>query len=45
MDDSDKLKIDNLDQKLIWAKNHILSLEQAIDTLQASVDLLNEKIP
>ena len=45
MDDPDRIKLEDAAQKLIWAKNKLLSIEQAIDTLQASIDLLNEKIP
>ena len=32
-------------QAQAWAKNKLLAIEQAIGTLQAAVDLLNEKIP
>ena len=38
-------KLDNLDSAMLWAKNKLQNIGQDIDTLQASVDLLNEKIP
>ena len=38
-------KLDNLDTAMTWAKNKLQNIGQDIDTLQASVDLLNEKIP
>jgi hypothetical protein len=38
-------KLDNLDAAMLWAKNKLISINQDIDTLQASVDMLNEKIP
>lgn len=39
------LALGNLDQAMTWAKNKLLAIHQDIDTLQVSVDLLNEKIP
>ena len=38
-------KLGDLDQAMTWAKNKLLNISQDIDTLQAAVDLLNEKIP
>jgi prefoldin subunit 5 len=38
-------KLDNLDSQMLWAKNKLQNIGQDIDTLQASVDMLNEKIP
>lgn len=38
-------KLDNLDTAMVWAKNKLQNINQDIDTLQAAVDILNEKIP
>jgi hypothetical protein len=38
-------KLDNLDSAMLWAKNKLQDIGRNVDTLQATVDILDEKIP